>query len=113
MLTFCLIAAGVALVAGSFIGVWHYLDVLDRRHEAAEIARIKALPRAGQLQALKEAQKELRLALWNYSQLNRLWAAYKWGYRNNPYFIPRFVAQIECARLHSLAENLSKALTVE
>jgi hypothetical protein len=112
MLPFYIIA-GVVLFAGFFLGVWHYLDILDRRHEAAEISRVKSLPRADQLQALREAQTALYLARCNYSHANHLWTKYKWGYRNNPYFIPRFLAQLECARLNSLVQNLNKALIAE
>jgi hypothetical protein len=109
VILYILLAWSLAIVV--LAGAWQYLSVLDRRNEEGALAHFKGLPHAEKLSALNEAQEYMCTACFQYACLHQLWRNYKWGYRHNPYFIPRFVAQMECARARKLVDHFKDALT--
>lgn len=97
---YIIIFAAVGLVSAALLALWQYMNIIDRRRDAAEVASFIAMGPAEQLSALASARFDRSAACSYFQHMRKLWRGYRWGYRRNPYFIPYVVSEFEYARAH-------------
>ena len=85
----------------------------DDSNDALELARLSCLSRAEQELELAAAKLNRANASRHFHHFNSLWHNYRWGYRNNPYLIPRALAQLRYGQANARVLKLESLLTDE